>query len=108
MKTNKYGMPLDRNGYAPSIIEGDGTRCFSCASRSEKLDRHEVFGGAYRTKSKNLGLWVSLCHIKCHLDGIHRFQNQSLTLKKYAQQIAMMRYEWTEDDFRREFGRSYL
>ena len=31
-----------------------------------------------------------------------------LALHQYGQRIAMQRFEWTTDDFRREFGKNYL
>ena len=57
---------LDKNGYAPSIVTFDTNCCFLCGGQDEKLDRHECFGGAMREKSKRLGLWVPLCHNRCH------------------------------------------
>ena len=64
MKYNAFGAELDRNGYAPSILQ-QGERCHMCGGHHiyDGLDRHEVFGGAYRKKSKELGLWVLLCHV---------------------------------------------
>ena len=46
---------LDRNGYAPSILQDDLSVCFRCGRSCEKLDRHEVYGAANRQKSKALG-----------------------------------------------------
>lgn len=58
MKYNAFGAEMDRNGYAPSILQ-QGERCHMCHENPtfDQLDRHEVFGGAYRKKSKELGLW---------------------------------------------------
>lgn len=65
---NEYGETLDRNGYAPSIVQ-DIDGCYFCARQDGKLDRHEIFHGAYRQKSKALGLWVTLCSpTGCMLD----------------------------------------
>lgn len=63
---NEFGACLDKNGYAPSIVTFDTDCCFLCGGQDEKLDRHECFGGAMREKSKRLGLWVPLCHVRCH------------------------------------------
>lgn len=101
---------LDRNGYAPSIIPGhDEHMCWLCARNGNgKMDRHEVFGGAYRAKSKRLGLWVHLCHDDCHLNGVHKSATQASFLKAEAQREAMERYGWSREDFIREFGKNYI
>ena len=65
---NEFGACLDKNGYAPGIVTFDTDCCFLCGGQDEKLDRHECFGGAMREKSKRLGLWVPLCHNRCHED----------------------------------------
>ena len=74
--------------------------------------KHEVFfGSAYRQKSKRLGLWVCICHGKCHLWGeeaVHNNRETDLYLKEQGQLAAMERYGWDEEKFRAEFGRSYL
>lgn len=112
MKTNEYGVPLDRNGYAPSILQtGEGCFLCRCCGGLDPLDRHEVFGGANRAKSKRLGLWVNLCHHRCHIFGseaVHRSADTALGLKRAAQRAAMAHYGWTEDDFRLQFDKSYL
>jgi hypothetical protein len=68
---NEWGAELDRNGYAPSIVQADTSKCFLCQRSGVKLDRHEIFGNAMRSKSKRMGLWVSLCHTPCHLTHAH-------------------------------------
>ena len=105
---NEYGERLDRNGYAPSIIPGhDEYRCKLCARNgmADHLDRHEIFGGANREKSKRYGLWVYLCGWSCHRgnNGVHRNRALDLALKREAQQMAMERYGWTVDEFRAIF-----
>lgn len=52
--TNEYSVTLDRNGYAPSIVQ-DIDGCWFCKTQQGKLDRHEIYHGAYRKKSKALG-----------------------------------------------------
>lgn len=113
MKKNEFGAPLDRNGYAPSIIPGHGEfRCKLCGRNGvrDPLNRHEVFGGSYRDKSKRLGLWVYLCHNSCHQgkDGVHGNAEKGNMLKAEAQMIAMDEYGMSVGDFIFEFGRNYL
>ena len=101
-------MQLDRNGYAPSIMQKDLTRCYLCGRSSEKLDRHEPLCGAYRAKSKRYGLWVMLCHWTCHLNGAHAHGEISQLLKQEAQQRAMDYYGLTTDEWIESFGKNYL
>ena len=103
-------MKLDKNGYAESIIPDHGKeQCWLCdRNGGGKMDRHEVFGGANRKKSKALGLWVHLCHDSCHLNGVHKNADQSELLKAEGQRCAMRKYGWTEEQFIREFGKNYL
>lgn len=100
----------DKNGYAPSIISGHSdTQCWLCGCNGRgKMDRHEVFGGAYREKSKRLGLWVNLCHDGCHLNGVHKNAYDANLLKEDAQYCAMTKLGWTKEDFIREFGKNYM
>ena len=110
---NEYGVTLDRNGYAPSIIPGhDGYRCKLRARNgtADHLDRHEIFGGANREKSKKYGLWVYLCGWSCHRgnNGVHRNRALDLAMKREAQRMAMERYGWTADEFRTVFRNNYL
>ena len=99
---------MDRNGYNPSILQDDLSYCYCCGRTCEKLDRHEIFGGANRQKSKEFGLWVMLCHESCHLNGVHAFPKNYEYLKKKAQRIAMKRYGWEQIEFISMFGRNYL
>lgn len=110
---NEFGVQLDRNGYAPSIIPNHGAfACWNCGKNgsTDPLNRHEVFGGAYREKSKRLGLWVHLCHTSCHQGklGVHNNWYLNSRLKTQAQRCAMQQYHWTTEDFIREFGKNYL
>ena len=103
---------LDRNGYAPSIMqaEADQGYCFRCGRTDRKLDRHEPFGGAYRDKSKALGLWVVLCHEDCHegRNGAHGDPAVNKMLRQEAQRAAMEVYGWSTQDFIREFGKNHI
>ena len=85
--TNEYGVTLDRNGYAPSIVQ-DIEGCYYCETQCGKLDRHEVFHGASRKKSKALGLWVLLCH-DCHMTLHHKDAALDALLKRQGQRVAM-------------------
>lgn len=99
---------MDRNGYNSSIVQDDLTCCYWCGARDQHLDRHEIFGGASREKSKRLGLWVLLCHDRCHLQGAHRNKEIDIELKKAAERAALTQYGWTVPRFIGEFGYNVL
>ena len=87
--------------------------CFLCGRNGgrDPLDVHHLFGGAYRRKSEKYGLTVLLCHERCHIFGSEAAHSNPETmhaLHVYGQRLAMERFGWDEDDFRREFGKSYL
>ena len=105
---NEYGVTLDRNKYAPSIMQ-DYDRCFICYGNGEGiLQRHEVFfGKAFREKSKMYGLWVQLCP-GCHWELHNRKPELDRDLKKIAQIKAMDHYDWNVDEFRIRFGKNYV
>ena len=109
MKENEYGTRLDRNGYAPSVVESDQTRCMLCGKRNCKMDRHEPFNGPLREKSKRLGMWVLICH-ECHqgTDGAHSSGSKARKLKAITQYSAMKHYGWSMQDWHRMFGKSFL
>lgn len=100
------------NGYGESIVQHDLSRCFICGANGsgDPLNRHEVFGGAFRQKSKRLGLWVCLCHERCHqgVTGVHNNAQLAHDLKELAQHKAMEHFGWSKEDFIREFGKNYL
>lgn len=100
---------MDRNGYNTSLLQTDLTRCFLCGRRDRKLDRHEVWGGAYREKSKATGMWVMLCHEDCHegRKGVHQNPERAHELRQLGQ-MALMENGWTVEDVRREFGKNYI
>lgn len=78
-------MSLDRNGYAPSIINTEAGRCYVCKKYGDTA-RHEIFGAANRQRSKAAGLWINVCP-RCH-DVIHLKPDDGLidrTMKKIAQ-----------------------
>ena len=87
--------------------------CFLCGRNGafDPLDRHHLFGGALRNKSDRLGLTVMLCHNRCHIYGPEAAHNSPETMRmlhEYGQRVAMERFGWDVDDFRREFGKNYL
>lgn len=87
--------------------------CFFCGrnGKSDPLDRHHIFGGAYRSKSEKLGLVVYLCHNKCHIfgkDSVHKNPELMRMLHRYGQNLAMKENEWDTEQFIREFGKNYL
>lgn len=103
--TNEFGEVLDRNGYAPSIISHE-QHCF-CCYKNLPLERHEIFHGANRQKSKKYGLWVLLCQT-CHYE-VHNSNGwRDKMLKEIGQTTAMTKYGWNTDEFRKRFGRNYL
>ena len=103
---NEYGVPLDSNGYAPSLFDIYSSECYVCGKKTD-LQRHEVFHGPNRTRSKALGLWAVLC-AGCHMRLHHRDSSLDWWLKEYGQRIAMSHYGWGVDDFRQRFGKNYL
>ena len=97
-------------------------RCFLCGRNGaqDPLERHHIFGGAYRGKSEKYGDFIRkfymypvvwLCGDRCHRNGksaVHRNGDQMRRLRRYGQLTIMREQGWTVDDFRREFGKSYL
>ena len=104
--TNEYGVKLDRNGYAPSILQ-DTEKCRLCGTRTGRLERHEIYNAANRKKSKAYGLWVWLCH-GCHMRITHENGKERMLLKEKSQERALEYYRWTAEDFRARFGKNYL
>lgn len=106
--TNEFGIRLDANGYAPSVIEPfDTEMCYLCGKGGD-LVRHEVYHGiSNRAKSKALGAWVNLCP-DCH-DKLHnRDPKVDWDLKRTSQIRIMAEYDWTTEEFRERFGKSYV
>lgn len=106
--TNEWGAELDRNGYAPSIVQADTSKCFLCHRSGVKLDRHEIFGNAMRSKSKRMGLWVALCHEPCHLTHAHGCAEVMDWLHRIGEQACIDNYDFTIPMFREEFYTNYL
>lgn len=105
--TNEFGIKLDNNGYAPSVIQPVNNQTCRICGRSGDLVRHEVFHGPNRAKSKALGCWVNLCPT-CH-ERLHA-KDPSLdwNLRRIGQLKVMAAYDWSVNDFRERFGKSYV
>lgn len=102
--TNEFGKPLDKNGYAPSIMQ-DGNHCYVCYGNLNPI-RHEAIHGFNRQKAKEYGLWVNVCPY-CHWR-IHNTDGKlDRMLKRNAQEAAMTVYGWSVEDFRERFGKNY-
>lgn len=99
-------MKLDRNGYAPPLITLKTPGCFVCGRTDRPLQRHEIFHGPYREKSKNYGCWAPLCDY-CHA-GVHKDALLERKLKVIFQRRAMKEYQWDLDAWRKVFGKNYL
>lgn len=96
-----------------SIIQQDKTHCFICemSECGDHLDKHHVFGGAYRDKSEQYGLTVYIHHNKCHIFGensAHMNRAVQAKLQWIAQKKAMEVYGWTAKEFIKIFGRNCI
>lgn len=83
--------------------------CEICGS-TMWLERHHVYNGAYRKKSEKFGAVVDLCHY-CHNEppnGVHHNAENMRQLKAKYQMLIMDKYGMTENEFIREFGKSYI
>ena len=70
-----------------------GRSCWLCGRNgtAEPLDKHHIFGGAYRKKSEKYGLTVYLCHGSCHIFGekaVHSCRETMDELHRYGQKMA--------------------
>lgn len=87
--------------------------CFICGRNgaSDPLDKHHIFGGGLRSKSERYGLYVDLCHFRCHQFGeyaAHQCRETAEQLHKYGQAKAMLEQGWSCAEFVLEFGKNYL
>ena len=101
-----YNPKLDRNGYAPSILQSEEECWVSHAKNG--LVRHEVFPASNRDESKYFGLWVYLTPYWHDMsnEGVHFNKELDLKLRKYAQ--AEFEIHFPELDFVEIFGKNYL
>ena len=91
----------------------DNRRCFLCGRNgaSDPLDLHHIFPGACRKKSEKYGAVVDLCGNACHRNGehaVHRDGDVMRRLRREFQVKIMQEQGWTEAEFIRAFGKSYL
>lgn len=91
----------------------DYAQCWLCGrnGNGDPLERHHIFAGSNRKKSEKYGLVVLLCGERCHRNGknaAHKSKDTMQTLHEYGQRKAMEENGWSVDDFRREFGKSYI
>lgn len=87
--------------------------CFLCGrnGNGDPLEHHHIFGGDRRKLSEKYGLYVYLCHSRCHIYGPYSpHQNGEVMdyLHKYGQRKAMKEQGWTTEDFMKVFGANYL
>lgn len=92
---------------------GEVRKCFLCGRNgsTDPLDRHHIFGGAYRKKSEKYGLVVDLCHHDCHIFGdfsVHRNAETMQIIREYGQRKVMHDMGWTLEEFIKEFGKNYI
>ena len=69
------------------------------------LERHHVFGAAFRDKSEEYGAVVEICR-ECHDDLHHRHPAKYKWLKREWRDRLMAENGWSTEDFIREFGRA--
>lgn len=83
--------------------------CFICGT-TFNLHKHHIYGGANRSKSERDGCWCYLCapHHNMSDRGVHFDREKNLWLKNTCQKLWMTKYKKTEEDFIKEYGRSYL
>ena len=76
-----------------------------------RLHKHHIFGGtANRRLSEEFGLWIWL-RADWHVGTPYSIHNNPMLMKRIqreGQLKAMECYGWSEADFRKVFGRSFL
>ena len=85
-----------------SILQPVMDRCFYCSYPGG--DIHEIYGGAYRERSKAEGMCVRLC--RYHHDTVHEHGGLDKDLKRRGQ--AAYEKTHTREEFIEAFGHSYL
>ena len=98
---------------AKSIVQEDKENCYLCGMNRnlEPLDKHHVYGASNRKHSEKYGLTVYLHHRKCHIFGensVHVNSEVREQLQAEVQRKAMKHYNWSVEDFRGVFGRSFI
>ncbi|MDD3363237.1 MAG: phosphoenolpyruvate carboxykinase [Hespellia sp.] len=92
-----------------SILTDDLDHCMMTGSNV--VERHHVFGGAFKAKSEYYG-FIAPLRPDLHPNGVH-FQDtkENKKIDKYLKRMCQRYYEkhcGTRDQFRNEFGRNYL
>lgn len=92
-----------------SIIQQEDYPVCYLSGRSDNLEEHHVYGGINRKLSEKYGLKVMLTReLHTGMDGVHNNRELSDKLKADIQKIAMEHYDWTVEEFRLIFGKSYI
>ena len=83
--------------------------CLVCKTIYNLHSHHIFYGTSNRKKSEKYGLKVWLCarHHNMSNEGVHFNKVLDMKIKKMAQEFFETHYG-TREDFRREFGKSYL
>ena len=88
-----------------SIFQSDFEQdfCYRCGKYGP-TDWHHIFNAADKKRSEEYGAMIKVCR-QCH-EAIHSCEMQKY--KEMAQIEIMYQNDMTEDEFRKEFGKSYL
>ena len=90
-----------------SIFTNDMDHCYF--TYKSPIERHHVFGGAYRKKSEKYGFVVPL-RPDLHPNGVHAGP-YGRVVDEHLKMMCQRYYEehiGTREQFREEFGKSYL
>lgn len=91
-----------------SVIQKE-KQCYVCDTTYNLHSHHIFVGTSNRKQSEKYGLKVWLCarHHNMSNEGVHFNKELDMHLKRKAQAYFEEHYG-TREDFRREFGKSYL
>lgn len=93
-----------------SILTEDLNCCIECGKYG--INKHEIFGGANRERSKRDGLVIPLCTAEHHnqydCKGIHFDKKLMQKWREIGQQAWQDYYNKTKEDFIKEYGKNYL
>ena len=79
--------------------------CWLCKQKAF-TDVHHVFNGALKAKSEKYGALINVCR-KCHNE-IHKDAGLRTGIKTVFQKKIMRQQNWTINDWRKNFYKSYL
>lgn len=84
-------------------------KCYVCENTHDLHEHHCLYGTSNRKNAERRGLKIYLCgrHHNLSNEGIHFNKELDIHVKQMAQRYYEEHYG-TRDDFRREFGKSYL